>query len=465
MFVKKRILVMIVGQGSLNYFIRSGLINKMQAFSEPVICLLWEQADLQEELQAAGFEVHVMPGFRPEAEYQKLRIQLNAWYYACVLKSVSTKIESRYLFQSFSFRKKLSKRKEVILQQFRRCFKPGYIKKLKAQEETLVKLQPGYNAIKDWLNELKPDAYFTATPFLLSSELMGRLCRDSGLPVFAAICSFDNVTKRGWPAIFFDHYIIWNKYNKGELQRINPLIKDEQISITGAPQFDAHILRSNHLSKDKWLQALGLPAGKKIILYGGGPAKLLPHETQYVQHLKAALENGGIKNAVLLFRSHPLDDLQRWIDEVGTSEYIFYDSAPMGKVNRDYTNVTITDIEKLLATLKFTDVHINLCSTMAVDGSIFNKPQIAPFYDLEKPGTQKLLRDLYFQEHYLPIVSSGAIHFAKSKKDLIYLVNNSLENPSAFIQGNKKCVEEIISFTDGKSAERVAATIQTLLGE
>lgn len=456
---------MIAGQGSLNYFIRSGLIHKMQAFSEPVICLRWEQPDLQEELQAAGFEVYILPKFQAEARYIKLRIQLNAWYYARVLKSVSTKIEYRYLFQAFRFRKKLSKIKGRLLEKFKRLTRPGYMKKLIVQEKELIKLQAGYGPVKDWLNQVKPDAYFTATPFLLSSELVGRLCREAGLPVFAAICSFDNVTKRGWPALFFDHYIIWNKYNKAELQRIHPSLGDEQISITGAPQFDAHILRSNHLSKDKWLKALGLPAGKKIILYGGGPVKLLPYETQYVKHLKAALENGEIKNAVLLFRSHPLDDLQRWIDEVGTSEYIFYDSAPMGKVNRDYTNVTIADIEKLIASLKFTDVHINLCSTMAVDGSIFNKPQIAPFYDLEKPGTQKLLRDLYFQEHYLPIVSSGAIHFAKSKKDLINLVNNSLENPSAFIQGNKKCVEEIISFTDGKSAERVAAAIQTLIGE
>ncbi len=455
---------MIVGQGSLNYFIRSGLIHKMQVFSEPVICLRWEEPDLQQELQDAGFEVHVLPIFKPEAIYIKLRIQLNAWYYACVLKSVSTKIEYRYLFQAFRFRKKLSKIKGSFLEKFNRLSRPGYIKNLIAQEEKLIQMQPGYDTIKEWLHQLNLHAYFTATPFLLSSELVGRLCKNAGLPVFAAICSFDNVTKRGWPAIFFDHYIIWNKYNKAELQRINPLLKDEQISITGAPQFDAHILRSNHLSKEKWLQALGLPADKKIILYGGGPSKLLPYETQYLKHLKVALEKGEIKNAVLLFRSHPLDDLQRWVDEVGESEYIFYDSAPTGKENRDYTNVTIADIEKLIATLKFTDIHINLCSTMTVDGSIFNKPQIAPFYDLEKPGTQKLLRDLYFQEHYLPIVKSGAIHFAKSKKELIGLVKNSLENPATFILGNKKCVEEIISFTDGKSAERVAATIQTLLG-
>lgn len=455
---------MIVGQGSINYFIRSGLIYKMQEFSAPVICLLWEQPDLQAELQAAGFEVHVMPAFRPESSYQKLRIELNAWYYARVLKSPSTKIESRYLFQSFSFKKKLSKTKEGLLQKFRRLSRPGYIKKLIAQEERLIQLQPGYDTIKEWLNQLNLQAYFTATPFLLTSELVGRLCRKAGLPVFAAICSFDNVTKRGWPAIFFDHYIIWNKYNKAELQRINPLLKDEQISITGAPQFDAHILRSNHLSKEKWLQSLGLPADKKIILYGGGPSKLLPRETQYVQHLKTALENGDIKNTVLLFRSHPLDDVTRWIDAIGPSPYIFYDSAPMGKENRDYTNVTVADIEKLIATLKFTDVHINFCSTMAVDGSIFNKPQIAPFYDVEKSSAQKLLRGLYFQEHYLPIVSSGAIHFAKSKKELINLVNNCLEDPAAFTQSNKKCVEEIISFTDGKSAERVAATIQKLLG-
>lgn len=455
---------MIAGQGSLNFIIRSGLLLQLKEFCEPVLCMSWEQPDLQAEMKQAGIEVHVIPSLQPTAAYLRLRQQIDDWYYKKVLCSPGTKLEYNYKALSFSSRKKWSKRKGSILESMKRTFLPGYIKNLVAQEKIQIQQQEGYAKIQAWFTDLQVDAYFTATPFLLASELLGRFCRAAGKPAWAAICSFDNVTKRGWPAMAFDHYIVWNKYNRAELQRIFPHLGDTDISITGAPQFDNHFTKSNELDRYDWLKSQGLPADKKIILYGGGPVNLFPGETQYLRHLKEGLEAGAIKNAVVLFRSHPLDKMQRWLDEVGPSAYIFYDQAPTGSIHPDYTNLRETDIRHLLASLKFTDVHINLCSTMAVDGSIFNKPQIAPYYDAEKPAWQQPLRRLYLQEHYRPILKTKAIHFAESKENLVDLVNACLKNPGQFISGSQNCVQEIISFTDGKSATRVAHTLQNLLG-
>ena len=52
--------------------------------------------------------------------------------------------------------------------------------------------------------------------------------------------------------------------------------------------------------------------------------------------------------------------------------------------------------------IHYTDVHVNLCSTMAIDGAAHGKPQIAPFYD--KIKAEKELRNLYYQEHYQTII-------------------------------------------------------------
>lgn len=460
---RKRLLVIVAGQGSLNYMIRSGLVFQLKSFCEPVIGIIWEQPDLQKELMQQGIEMYVMPAFEPSPAYLILRNKLNDWYYKKVLRSVSTKIEQRYIAQRFTLRKKLSKRKAHIMESFNRTFRPGYIQTLKATEQKLIQEQAGYKDLEKWLSAINIDACFTATPFILSSELIGRFAHVSGKPAFAAICSFDNVTKRGWPAFMFDHYIVWNKYNQAELQRIFPTLQDKDITITGAPQFDAHVQKTDLLNREAWLASKGLPGNKRIILYSGGPAKLFPNETQYLRHLREALESGDIENAVILFRSHPLDKMQRWKDEVGLSTYIFYDHAPTGNTHPDFTNLREQDILNLLATLKFTDVHINLCSTMTVDGSFFNKPQIAPYYDIAKPARQQKLRNMYEQEHFMPILTSKALHFARSKKNLVQLVNACLENPEKFMNGHQQCLQEIITYTDGKSAERVALTLQKLL--
>jgi len=56
--------------------------------------------------------------------------------------------------------------------------------------------------------------------------------------MLTAILSFDNITKRGWIPVIFETYMVWNRDNKMQLERIYPQIQKERIVVTGAPQFD-----------------------------------------------------------------------------------------------------------------------------------------------------------------------------------------------------------------------------------
>ncbi len=462
--IKKRILIPIVGQGSVIHLIRTGIAEQMKDFCEPVICILWNQQDLIAELRSKGFEVHILPPYSVTKSYYLLRLKINLWYQRKVLKTRSYFIQKKYLHQYWTPKKQIKNRIKDIYDMANIFLRPGYYVQLGHEEEEWIKREKVYELYSVWLSHLNINGLFTVTPFLQEIELLARICRNSNSPVFASIHSFDNVTKRSWPAVFFDHYFVWNTYNKNELQRINPAFRDTDITIAGAPQFDFHFDKNFGQRKFEWLKKMGLPPGKKIILYGGGPASLFPHEPQYLKHLVEAFENGLIKTeAVILFRSHPLDKLERWKKYVGNSPFILYDSAPNGVQKLDYANVTPADIDKLVSTLKYTDVHINLCSTMAVDGSVFDKPQIAPYYDAINPHGEQLLRQMYYQEHFLPIIRSKAIHFAASKEKLIELVYNALESPAQYAVNCKNCVKEIITYTDGLSAQRVVAKLKELL--
>ncbi len=453
MIDKKRILVTIVGQTSITHIVRTGLLKHLKFFCEPVVCILWDQEDLISELKNEGFEVHRIPAFKVNNDFLRLRAKINTWYYNNVLQTSSTRIQEKYLSNFYSFKKKIKKKIVWLKDVFPPIFFPNLINKFIAQEKQLINEQKCYSIYKQWLISLDLQGLYTLTPFLYEIELIGRVCKELNIPIVSFISSFDNITKRGWPAIFFDHYIVWNKYNKAELERIG--VK-QSIIICGPPQFDFHFNTNFANSKKEWVESMNIPLTKKIILYSGSSASLFPNEPQYLKHLKEAIQKNLIEeNVVILFRSHPHDKIDRWKKFVGESEFIFYDSAPHGDVKLDYSNVTMKDIMKLVSTLKYTDVHINLCSTMAVDGSIFNKPQIAPAYDCIQPRAQKGLRKMYEQEHYLPIIKSKAVHLAYSQKQLIDLVNDALKNPEKYNQNCKNCVEEIITFTDGKSSERV----------
>jgi hypothetical protein len=463
--VRKRILVPIVGQGSITHIIRTGMLEKMSEFCEPVIALLWNEEELIKELNDKCYETTFFPYYKVSPHYASLRYKINLWYLRFKLRTPSVNIQQKYLAQFKNKKKSIELKKQIrdTYHSVRFRFQSGYIQKLIKQEETLMQEENVFSQYKDWLKQLNVSGLFTVTPFLHEVDLIARIFKKQGIPIIASIHSFDNVTKRGWQSVVFDHYIVWNKYNKAELQRIHRVLqKDDAITIAGAPQFDFHYNSSFAWNREEWLERLKLPSDKKIILYSGGPVSLLPNEPQYLKALKEAFEQGKMPaDTVVLFRCHPLDKVERWKQYVGDCPYIFYDSAPNGTTKLDYVNVIKEDIMKLMSTLKHTHIHINVISTMCVDGSAFHKPQIGPFYDDINPSTQDLFRQMYYQEHYVPIMNANVLNLAYNKDQFIDLVNRVSEHPSAYIDNCDKCVEEIITYRDGKSTDRAAAAIKT----
>lgn len=456
-------MVPIMGQGSITHIIRTGMLDRLSEFCTPVVAMFWQEDDLIKELKQKGYEVTMLPSYKVSAEYADVRYKINVWYQHHKVRTPSISIQKKYLSQYSKSNTTIKKRLRESYHKLRFRFQPTYLSHLLRQEERLMQKQQSFAQYRDWLTQLKPDGMFTVTPFLPEVDLMARILKQQNLPLIASIHSFDNVTKRGWQSVVFDHYIVWNKYNKAELQRIHHVLNREgAITVAGAAQFDFHFDKNFVWSREEWLTKLGLPNDKKIILYSGGPVSLLPDEPQYLKALKEAFAANKIPNDyVVLFRCHPLDRVERWKEYVGESSNIYYDSAPTGKTKLDQTNVTNENIMKLMSTLKYSEVHINVVSTMSVDGSAFHKPQIGPYYDEVKPDKEDLFRQMYFQEHYRPIMRSNVINLAHSKPEFIELVNKALHSPEGYTTSCDVCLHEIITYTDGSSTNRAVTAIKS----
>jgi len=70
------------------------------------------------------------------------------------------------------------------------------------------------------------------------------------------------------------------------------------------------------------------------------------------------------------------------------------------------------------------------------------------------------MRAIYKQEHFLPIIRTNVVHFADNKGALVQLVKGSLEQPDQYNKNAAACVQEIITYNDGKSANRAVAAIK-----
>jgi hypothetical protein len=167
---------------------------------------------------------------------------------------------------------------------------------------------------------------------------------------------------------------------------------------------------------------------------------------------------------VILLRRHPADTSARWADVVREAKHVVFDEPwPSGELPK-YSNIRDEDIAKLVSSLKHSAVHVNVGSTMTVDGAVFDRPQVGPAYD-DRPGRpyDRTMRELYAHEHFLPITRSGGLNIVHDRAALIRAVRAGLEQPHVRAAARRQLVREIITFTDGQSTQRVLAELSRLL--
>lgn len=462
---QERLLIVISFSFSIRYIVRTGLLEKLKQFCEPVIVIIWDEPNLINELRCEGYEVHLLPENKRSAEYAAIRRKIDICFDFFMLKSRSKSYQRKYLDLFLPLKAKLIRdvRQWYNILKYSNSNKR---KKLFVKEKQLLLGEPNYNEISEFVDRLNIATVFTVTPFHQQEDLLLRICSIKGKRMVTSILSFDNITKRGWIPVNYDVYMVWNKYNKNELKRIYPAVNEKsKIYITGAPQFDFYHNPSLLIDKKNWFSRIGITdLSTKIILYAGGPAALFPNEPQYVRVLSQAIQEGKIKcNVKILFRCHPVDKIERWKTALKDCTNIIFESSWSGTNVLWNANITDDDIKNLCSTLAYTDVHINLCSTMTVDGSAFGKPQIAPYYDDVDKKNENLLRNYYKQEHFLPVIKTGGLALANSKEELIELVNEALQTPEKFNSRSNRIVEEIITYNDGFSTTRVAEVIRKSL--
>jgi len=443
------------------------LLQQLRSFCEPVVAITWNQEDLIAELRAQGFEVHIVPEHKREPVYNDVRRKIDIWFNKFRLKSPSQKIQQDYLDQYISFKPKLLRKIREWYNIFKLYF-PFYKRQLFKKEEKLLHAATNFNQISDFVDSLNIDAVFTVTPFHKQEDLLLRACKNKRKKMLTSILSFDNITIRGWIPVAYDVYMVWNEHNRQQLRRIYPYTKNKPVHVTGAAQFDFYFNNKFLLSFEEWKAITGINSlsGRKIILYAGGPSSLFPDEPYYLKEIDEAINAGAIiGKPLVLFRCHPIDKIERWKQVIGDSENIIFDNSWTGMRVLGYSNVTEFDIKKLCSTLNYTDLHINLCSTMTVDGSAFEKPQIGPAYIKNKSKESCLLERMYWQEHFVPIMKTKGLWLARSTDELMILINKALENERVRDEKNKEILKSVITFGDGKNTERVAEVIKGFLIE
>lgn len=285
-----------------------------------------------------------------------------------------------------------------------------------------------------------------------------------GIPTATFIFSWDNLTSQGRILLPYDYYLVWSEELKKQLLDIYEQLRPEQIFVTGTPQFDFHFQKDLYQTREEFCRSVGADAGRPLVLYTTGMANHMPGEPEIVEEIADFLrELGGEKSPQLLVRVYPKDLTGRFDELKRRRKDILFPAVAWEK---DWLTPTFEDSAALVNTLRHAALGINVASTVSLELCMFDKPVLNVGYNPRSVAASELnYADYYEFDHYAPIVASGAVAVARSRRQLRELIVQALNKPEQAAAQRKDLIRKMFGGTlDGNSARRVAEVLLKIAG-
>ena len=283
-------------------------------------------------------------------------------------------------------------------------------------------------------DRLKPDLVFNCSHIHgVRADLPMRVASGMGITTSVFIFSWDNLTSRSRIFPPYDHYLLWNKKMLDQLIELySPEININQVHTIGSPQFDFHFNPKFIWEKEKLYNEVGLDINRPYILYTTGMASDFPQEHKIVQSIIEYIKEKKIeKRPQLVVRTYVKGTSEDMLllaknyqnDKDIIFPPILWDPLWVMPLNKDlyvYSNL-----------IRFTSLGINTASTVTLELMMHNKPAIN--IGFEPPGSNlpnwsRFSRHVDY-EHYIPVVSSGAVMLARSISELNDMIVFAFDNP------------------------------------
>jgi hypothetical protein len=288
-----------------------------------------------------------------------------------------------------------------------------------------------YKKCKALLEQEKPDFIFCTNqrPVVAIAPLLA--AQDLKIPTATFIFSWDNLPKATM-VVQTDYYFVWSDYMKRELLKYHPEISDNQIVVTGTPQFEPHFDASIFLDRDVFFENYGLDSSKKYICYSGDDITTCPDDQQYLNDTAKAVKELNAKghNLGIIFRRCPVDFTSRYDATLEEYKDIIVPINPKWKKIGEGWNTVLPlplDNTILVNTIRHSELVVNLGSSMVFDFAIFNKPCLYINYDVEnKKDKDWSVNKIYQFVHFRSMPSREVVSWISDSQSIANLIEENL---------------------------------------
>jgi hypothetical protein len=305
-------------------------------------------------------------------------------------------------------------------------------------------------------------------------EYEGFLAREAqkcGLKAVAAITNYDNIVNRGFRGFYPDGVAVWSQLMADETMSMQR-IPASRIEITGPQQFDPYF-RPLPVGREDYLRRIGLDPAKKTVLFAGGV-----NVTRYFEIYRLFVDEQGSAPSFpcnVIVRPYPhgklllspgwtvLERLFRASDRVHISV------PPINAADDPVASSLLGDlscqddvIDELHCQLRYSDVMVNVYSTISLEAAICDLPTIHMGYDLYTFGHKFHILTPFQQRqtHNRRPLRLAASKVARSEIELLAYVEAYLQDRSADKDARYEYALNECGYLDGQCSRRLASFVR-----
>lgn len=323
-----------------------------------------------------------------------------------------------------------------------------------------------YEVCKKDLELEKPDFVFCTNqrPVVAIAPLLA--AKSLRIPTATFVFSWDNLPKATM-IVQTDYYFVWSLHMKNELLKYYPEIKLDQIKVTGTPQFEPHFDESIFCDKALFFKENNLDLNNKYICYSGDDITTCPDDEKYLEDVAEAIQDLNLEghNLGIIFRRCPVDFSDRYDQVLNKYSDIIF------SINPDWQNIgnfwnailpTPNDNKLLINTIRYSEMVINLGSSMVFDFSIFNKPCLYINYDVHnKLIPNWSVSKIYQFIHFRSMPHRECVTWINSKSEIKAKIEKSLNSKQEI--ESKKWLEIISENPLNNASQRIWDSIDSII--
>ena len=289
-----------------------------------------------------------------------------------------------------------------------------------------------------------------------------------GIPVLCLVESWDNFICKGPLSVIPDRMAVWNRGMVSEAHDLHEFPEDK-VEVVGVPQFDLYTDQRTFLERKEFFESNGLDPAKKLVTYAASTEGFIPDEPDIFDIVYQALQNdkGGVPLQLML-RLHPItspalrDEYFRRFS--GRPDLVIQRPGRVSTLH-DGWDPSWADMVNLASTIYYSDVVVNIASTMAIDAAVLDKPVIAVAFGTPGKRTRsKFFDDIFERSHYRKLAVTGGLHIVQTPEELAVAVRSYLADPAMDAGGRNRLREELCFQLDGQAGARAASVVLRELG-